>query len=158
MPEANPRPFLLAQKSDLIEALREAVVAARRARGTNVPERRRIAAFLCEVRARLLGAGSAPEPRSERCDFALSRADVASLLAMPLVRVKRAVGLLHVSDVVRLEGDSLEVIDWPRLCEIARFDRARLHLPAPDDETEWVAPPPPPARETTAAGEPACFV
>jgi hypothetical protein len=74
--------------------------------------------------------------------------------------VKRALGLLTLSQVIATDGGSIEVTDWSRLCSVAGFDGARLNLAPASTGDDWrfAAMQDEARSKFTAAGDPACFV
>lgn len=148
-----PLPFLLGKKVSVrpgvsfTEAVNAAAAAERAGKGLRKPCQR-IAVFLCEL-GKVLDC---------RADLPLSRARVADILGISLVRVKRSFGLLSLSGVILDRGDAVRVVDWRKLSGVARIDPQALNLaeaeefemPAANDADE--------VRFLTASGDPACFV
>lgn len=157
----NRFPFLLSPASpasfdsDFMSALKVAVVKERAADGRRT-DRCRIAGLLCELALEL---GRIRKSYDGDCELPLSRADFADMLGISLVRTKRAFGLLLLTRVLEVREESVRVLDWPRLCAVARFEPARLGC-APDDENlvAELVDDETPQKLVTAAGDPACFV
>ncbi len=155
-------PFLLSGRSetsfnaDFADAVKAAIIAEARATRTRAPERCRIATFLCELAAQL----ERMRPGYDRsAPMAVSRGDLAGMLGISLVRVKRVMGLLTLSGVAATDGKSVRVLDWRRLCGIARFDSKRFGMdPAEPAEVRADEEEETNATALTAAGDPACFV
>jgi hypothetical protein len=155
-------PFLLTPRpaaiSDVFaDALRGALFAEAKANGVRRTERCRIAHLLCELRLRLARSGASVK---EGEPLPISRADLSGMLGISLVRVKRALGLLSLSQVISTDGRSIAVTDWPRLCAVAGFEAARLSLAPAERSEDWRFGAVQDETRTrfTAAGDPACFV
>jgi hypothetical protein len=148
-----PLPFLLGKKASarpgvsFTQAVKAAVAAERQGRGLRKPCQR-IALFLCEL-------GKATGCRSE---LPLSRARIADLLGISLVRVKRTFGLLSLSGVAAADGASIRMLDWRKLSGLARIDPAVLNLLETDEDDCRSASDDHEIRFLTANGDPACFV
>lgn len=152
--------FLLgasARGTDVAGALEAALVAERASNDGRRAVRARIAYLLCELGSQLRQQARASLPPTT---LPLSRKEISGLLGVPLCKVKGVLALLCLSQAIRTDGDSIEVLDWSRLCASARVDPSRLNVPVADEDDaiparqeEDEAPP-----LVTAAGEPACFV
>ncbi len=152
-------PFLLARsRSDdldwTIRAALAAAIAAERAVDTGRRNTRaRLAWLLCEF-AFQLGRRGVDKDR----ELPVPRAELASALGTSLCRVKRTLALLSLSGVVATDARTFRVLDWRRLTAIACYDPRRLGL-SPADEFELVILDDESAdHQTTASGDPACFV
>ena len=93
------------------------------------------------------------------------RVQIAEALGFRLVRVKRSLALHSLSGVLQCRADQVVVLEWVRLCAVARIEPAELGIrPVEQIEAEdllvvhllFVETNPVPVK--TAAGEPACFV
>jgi hypothetical protein len=160
IPSAPPPPFLLRSKGreelhdGFQTALAAAIVAERQAARAPRQERNRIAHLLCELACQTGRSASADR-------ILIGRSELAAILGTSLVKVKRALGLLILSRVMRANDQSIEVLDWLRLCKVAGVDPERLGLEAAeDDELSFtvIEAEEEPDHLLTAAGEPACFV
>ena len=152
---AGPSSFF---QRDFIEALNAAVVAEAKGNVERRHERCRIAHLLCELTCSLLRMEAIDDKSAE---LPVARGELAGLLGISLVRVKRALALLALSQVVRTDGQTIRVIDWQRLCSVAGFDPARLGIDASaDDEMLTIVgdDEQSSANFVTASGDPACFV
>ena len=147
-----PVPFMLRTPREpkpvsSFEAALRTAVAAERLRGDIRNPRQRIANFLCEL-------GKAYDCRRL---LPLSRGELAGLLGISLVRVKRTLALLCLSGVIAADGDTITVLDWRKLSGAARFDAASLGLGDEEDDASCGSSDDE-AHPFTASGEPACFV
>lgn len=93
------------------------------------------------------------------------RKQIAEALGFRLVRVKRSLALLSLSGVIECRADKVVVLDWVRLCAVARIEPAELGIrPVEQMEAETLLvvkieeEDPALVPVKTAAGEPACFV
>lgn len=155
---APPFMFARPQADDMGWNYRSALLAAtaaERADHARRNSRGRIAYLLCELGFQLgcrgIGADAA---------FPLTRADIADALGVSLSRVKRTLALLTLSRVVEMEGASMRVLDWRRLCSVACYDPRRLELKAEEEELDLPCATDDHAQRhlLTRAGDPACFV
>jgi hypothetical protein len=137
------------------EALVAALNADRQVNRSSRPERRRIACLLCELGVRLTST-SGSEAKSAK--LPLSREDLARMLGSTLVRVKRALGLLMLSGIIRSDGRSIEVVDWRKLCALAGYDIALIDPSAINEDAPADVQDEGEANRLTIVGEPACFV
>lgn len=95
----------------------------------------------------------------------VSRTQLARAARIDLTKVKRILGFLLLSGVIETGKDGIRVLDWPRLCKLARYDRgwapAQVREHTREDE-EAIAPALAEAATTgpalTPTGEPASFV
>jgi hypothetical protein len=125
----------------------EAAVRAERMAGLQTACQR-VARLLCE-----LGKSLGCESR-----LPVARAALASALGIGLVRIKRTLGLLSLSGVIEVNADSIEVLDWRKLCGAAHVDPAALNLSANEDEWPSLVEISDDRHRLTASGDPACFV
>ena len=154
-------PFLFARREaanahrDFRTALSAAVAGERADSDGRRNTRGRIAYLLCE-----LGVQMARRELDRNGELPLSRADLADLLGLSLPRVKRALALLSLSQVIGTDGHRLRVLDWQRLCGVACYQRARLKLAAEDFDAEasLISQVDNRPNTLTASGDPACFV
>lgn len=93
------------------------------------------------------------------------RVQIAEALGFRLVRVKRSLALLSLSGVLQCRADKVVVLDWVRLCAVARIEPAELGIrPVEQVEAEALLvmriedEDPAMVPVKTVAGEPACFV
>jgi hypothetical protein len=149
-----PLPFLLRKRAPAktggFAAAIETAIAAERAEAEGRKSCQRIARFLCEL-GKAYGC---------RKDLPLSRGAIAAALKISLVRVKRTLGLLSLSGVLRSTGDTITILDWRKLGGVAHFDPSGLGL-ADDEDEELICSEPIDEDEVrifTASGDPACFV
>ena len=124
------------------------------------PERRdgrsKVTFLLAELAsqyARRTGSSSAWIP--------VDRSQLARAAQMDLTKVKRVLGFLLLAQVIELGANGVRIVDWPRLCKMARYDRG--WAPVRQNESEDVVPSATPEAATiapavTATGEPASFV
>ncbi|WP_430635231.1 Crp/Fnr family transcriptional regulator [Sphingomonas hankookensis] len=87
--------------------------------------RERIALLFCEVyfRLRLVGRCTA-----RTCEFPLTQADLAEATGLTPVHVNRMVQDLRRDGLIAWSGRTLTILDLDRLCEMAIFTPAYLHL------------------------------
>ena len=153
-PTTAPVPFLLrksprAESGGTFENALHAAVEAERAQAGSRKSCQRIAQFLCELGKAYGG----------RADLPLSRAAIASALGISLVRVKRTLGLLSLSGVLRCEGEGLTILDWRKLGGVARIEPPLMGLESGEDEDLICGGRADSnLRFMTANGDPACFV
>ena len=138
-----------------------ALAAAAAAEQADIEKRntlRRVAWLLCE-----LGCQYARRSGDRDAAFPLPRTELARRLGLGPSRVKRILGLLSLSGVIRADEETVRVLDWQRLSDAAAYDAKRLGrsgereteedmIFAAVPEQEDAAP------QLTAAGDPACFV
>src|SRR5205085_11964738 len=126
---ALPFLFMRARTGDRdwdFNAALASAVSAERADSERRNTRRRLAWLLCELGwqyGRRIGDYSQEMP--------LSRAGLARALGVSLCRAKRILALLTLSSVVESDGESLPVLDWPRLRGMADYEGVRPRLAAP---------------------------
>jgi hypothetical protein len=157
----KPLPFLLAGPlaDDLDwkvgKALSAALAKKRAGRDCRRNTRGRVGYLLCELGQQL----SRLRVDRDR-DLPLSRVQIAEGLGVSLCRVKRALALLSLSQVIATDGYNLRVLDWRRLCGVAGFDPGRLKLNDDDFESALITSDRDPrfGQSFTASGDPACFV
>ncbi len=87
--------------------------------------RERIAQLFCEVYFRLRLIGRCP---TRTCEFPLTQADVAEATGLTPVHVNRMVQDLRRERLIEWSGRTLTILDLDRLCEVAQFTPAYLHL------------------------------
>ncbi len=87
--------------------------------------RERIAHLFCEVhfRLRLMGRCVA-----RTCEFPLTQVDVGEATGLTPVHVNRMVQELRRERLIEWAGRTLTILDLDRLCEVAQFAPAYLHL------------------------------
>ncbi len=83
----------------------------------------RLAHLLCEIhfRAGLFNEPGEPTP-------ALTQAELGDALGVTAVHVNRLLHVLRESGLVAMRGRKLILLDWARLCALAAFDPAYMHL------------------------------
>jgi CRP-like cAMP-binding protein len=86
----------------------------------------RLAHLFCEQFVRLEAVGLAEHGRPVTPNIA--QADLADAAAMSAVHVNRTLQLLRNQRLVGRDPNSLEILDWPGLQELAAFDPTYLHL------------------------------
>lgn len=154
-------PFLFSSKcrndDDLIATSALASAAAAMAAD---PERRdsraKVTFLLAELAsqyARRTGDGSGWIP--------VDRAQLARAARIDLTKMKRVLGFLLLACVIEAGKDGVRILDWPRLCKLAGYDRCW----APVQESKSDDSDTPSLREAavvgpalTPTGEPASFV
>lgn len=152
-------PFMLVGKRadaaelDFSSALKAAVAAELADETSRRNSRGRIAYILCELGSRLDG-------RKRNGGLLLSRAGIANVSGISLCRVKRALALLALSQVIAIDGRRIRVLNWRRLSGVAGYDRARLGIGEDDGEVAFAErdEDQPEANSHTISGDPACFV
>jgi len=87
----------------------------------------RVAHLLCEVFSRLEAVGLAD---GNKCELPLTQMELGDTLALSSVHVNRTLMYMRRSNLLRLQGGLLELIDRPALEAAAGFDPAYLHLDA----------------------------
>jgi CRP-like cAMP-binding protein len=87
--------------------------------------RERIALLFCEVYFRLRLIGRCPD---RACEFPLTQADLAEATGLTPVHVNRMVQDLRRDGLIAWVGRTLTILDLDRLCEMAIFTPAYLHL------------------------------
>ena len=84
-----------------------------------------MAHLFCEIMTRAKAAGLAPD---DTCDLPVTHEDIGDALGMASVHVNRTLTMLRDAGLADLHAGRLTVLDWPRLVEVAKFDRSYLHL------------------------------
>ena len=138
-----------------VRAALATAAAAERADDTRRNTLGRLSYLLCELGFQLGRRGGDRDAR-----LPLPRQELARTLDVSLSKVKRTLALLSLSQVIAIEGDSMRIVDWRRLCGVAHYDPARLNVAEEDDEALAAAPAEVDdgGARLTAAGDPACFV
>jgi CRP-like cAMP-binding protein len=85
----------------------------------------RLAHLLIELYMRLRAVGRAHDGR---CDFPLTQNDLADATGLTAVHVNRTLQELRRDRLIELERKQLQIIDLPRLIDIAMFNANYLHL------------------------------
>lgn len=85
----------------------------------------RLSHLLCELVHRLRAVGLADD---NRCDIPLTQTDLAEATGMTPVHVNRMVQELRARGLIRWKGRAFEALDLDRLCDVAMFNPAYLHL------------------------------
>ena len=84
-----------------------------------------LAHLLCEIYVRLRSVGAA---RDLSFALPLLQRDLACILGYSPIHINRAVRDLRDRKLLRWSGNEVEVLDWPELVRLARFDPAYLDL------------------------------
>ncbi len=87
--------------------------------------RERIALLFCEVYFRLRTGGRCA---GRACEFPLTQADLAEATGLTPVHVNRMVQELRRDGLIAWIGRTLTILDLDRLCAVASFTPAYLHL------------------------------
>lgn len=87
--------------------------------------RERIALLFCEVYFRLRTIGRCT---GATCEFPLTQADLAEATGLTPVHVNRMVQELRRDGLIEWGGRTLTILDLDRLCAVASFTPAYLHL------------------------------
>lgn len=90
----------------------------------------------------------------------VTRSELARAAQINLTKVKRILGFLALSGVIETGAEGIRILDWPRLCKLASYDRNWVAAPMPG-ESDLPAPfiaKPAAQPALTAAGDPASFV
>ncbi|PSJ43223.1 helix-turn-helix domain-containing protein [Allosphingosinicella deserti] len=139
-----------------VRAALATAAAAERADDTRRNTRGRLAYLLCELGFQLGRHGA-----DRDASLPLPRQELSRTLDVPLCKVKRTLALLNLSQVIRIEGESMRITDWRRLCSVAQYDPLRLDMRDPEDDaiqTTAMLDGEEGEKRLTAAGDPACFV
>ncbi|WP_234450879.1 Crp/Fnr family transcriptional regulator [Paracoccus sp. MC1862] len=84
-----------------------------------------LAHLLCEIYTRLAAVGAA---RNHRMTLPLLQRELASILGYSSIHINRAVRDLRDRKLLRWSGTEVELLDWPELVRLARFDPGYLDL------------------------------
>lgn len=84
-----------------------------------------LAHLLCELYTRLSSVGAA---QSHRFTLPLLQKELADILGYTPIHVNRAVRDLRAGGLLRWAGSEVEILDWPGLVKLARFDPEYLEL------------------------------
>lgn len=85
----------------------------------------RLAHLLIELYIRLNSVGRA---RNGRCDFPLTQNDLADATGLTSVHVNRTLQELRRDGLIELERKQLQILDMPRIMNVAMFNPNYLHL------------------------------
>ncbi|MDO5705294.1 MAG: Crp/Fnr family transcriptional regulator [Paracoccus sp. (in: a-proteobacteria)] len=120
--ETHPHLTRLLWMSTLIDAAihRQWLVAAASLRSSA-----HLAHLLCEIYTRLNAVGAAD---SMRFNLPLLQRELASILGYSPIHINRAVRDLRDRGLIRWQGTDIEILDWPGLARLARFDPTYLDL------------------------------
>jgi hypothetical protein len=135
-----------------VQSALASAMAAERAHLAPRNSRGRLAYLLCELGYQLSRRGTDRDG-----DLPLPRQELARTLGIGLSKVKRILALLSLSQVIRVDGERMRIIDWPRLCDLAQYDPGRLGL-EPEDAALAADPAELAQNGLTAGGDQACFV
>lgn len=85
----------------------------------------RLAHLICElyVRLRVIGAGD-----EQGFAFPITQTELADALGISSVHVNRVLQEMRDQQLVVWKGPRIDILDWPRLSEVAEFDTRYLHL------------------------------
>lgn len=84
-----------------------------------------LAHLLCELYTRLSVVGAA---REQQMTLPLLQRELADMLGYSPIHINRAVRDLRDRKLVRWAGTEVEILDWPGLVKLARFDPTYLDL------------------------------
>ncbi|WBU59799.1 Crp/Fnr family transcriptional regulator [Paracoccus albus] len=84
-----------------------------------------LAHLLCEVYTRLKLVGAV---RGNNFSLPLLQRDLASILGYSPIHINRAVRDLRERELIRWNGTEIEILDWPGLTKLARFNSEYLDL------------------------------
>ena len=84
-----------------------------------------LAHLICEIYTRLAAVGAA---KNHRMTLPLLQRELACILGYSPIHINRAVRDLRARKLVRWAGTEVEVLDWPGLVRLARFDPGYLDL------------------------------
>lgn len=87
----------------------------------------RIAHMLCEFVARCERAGLGS---TDQFELPMTQEQIGDATGLTAVHVNRSLKALDQEGAMSRKGREFQVLDWPRLCEIADFDPAYLHAAA----------------------------
>ncbi|WP_417308350.1 Crp/Fnr family transcriptional regulator [Devosia sp.] len=85
----------------------------------------RMAHLLCELNTRLEVVGLS---QNNTFQLPLTQTHFADMLGLSLVHMNRVVQQLRADDLVSWQNQTLKILDWQRLTDIAEFDPTYLHL------------------------------
>jgi CRP-like cAMP-binding protein len=85
----------------------------------------RVAHLFCELAARMEAIGRCPE---HSFVFPASQVDLADASGITHVHLNRVLRRLRAEGMLSLHGHHIVIHDWDRLCDLADFDPAYLHL------------------------------
>lgn len=83
----------------------------------------RLAHLVCELYVRLKVAGKA---RHMTFPLPLTQADLADTLGLSVVHVNRVLKILRTQRLILLEDQTLTILDWNELAQLAEFDASYL--------------------------------
>lgn len=84
-----------------------------------------LAHLICEIYTRLAAVGAA---RDYHLTLPLLQRELADILGYSSIHINRAVRDLRDRGLVRWAGTEIEILDWPTLVRLARFDPEYLDL------------------------------
>lgn len=85
----------------------------------------RMAHLFCEMYVRLEAVGLID---GRTFNFKATQADLAAAMGMSIVHANRTLQELRSAGLLAFSNGIVEILDWQRLCELAQFDSAYLHL------------------------------
>ena len=94
-------------------------------RNSNLPAHMALAHLFCEMFVRADAVGLV---ENDNCSLPLTQEYVADALGLTAVHTNRTLQALRETGAVEWRSGQLTVFDWPKLCDVARFDPAYLHL------------------------------
>jgi CRP-like cAMP-binding protein len=86
--------------------------------------RQRVAHLLCELALRQEAAGLCKGPDYE---WPLTQEQIGDATGLTSVHVNRTVGRMRTEGLIRINGRSITITDWPNLQRAGDFSRAYLH-------------------------------
>jgi CRP-like cAMP-binding protein len=84
-----------------------------------------LAHLICELYVRMNVVGLVD---AESFHIALSQSEMADVLGLSIVHLNKTLQILRKEGAVRWESRTVEILDWPRLVQIAEFDDTYLSL------------------------------
>ena len=84
-----------------------------------------LAHLLCELYVRLSSVGAA---QNHAFTLPLLQKELADILGYTPIHINRAVRDLRDGGLIRWVGNEIEILDWPGLVRLARFDPGYLGL------------------------------
>ncbi|HEV2867606.1 MAG TPA: Crp/Fnr family transcriptional regulator [Allosphingosinicella sp.] len=94
-------------------------------RNSNMPAHAAMAHFFCEIFTRSRAAGLAEH---DSCPLPITQELLSDALGLTPVHTNRTLMLLRDGGLLEWRSGRLKVKDWDRLCALAEFDPAYLHL------------------------------
>jgi CRP-like cAMP-binding protein len=119
--ERHPKLALALWRTTMLDS---SILRERLANASQRPALERVSHLLCEQlhRRRAIGVDGGVIP--------LSQIDLADAAGLSVVHMNRVLQDLRKLGVISRSGRTIEVVDWERLVEIAKFDNRYLSMPA----------------------------